>query len=242
MLAAGVGARRGWNWVLRAASFRIEASVGGRPATGIATAFPSAGSALVNLLAGLARPAHGELRVLGEDLTTPRGRAAVRRRVGVWHRASPPMAGFRVRGLVEHAARTAGLTGHDRDLLTAAILDRLSLTPWAAVPLWSAPEAVGRRAGLAAAAVHEPDLLLLDGLLDKLGPREASSVADGVRELGRDAAIIVTGCDTAALRLACDDVLTLADGVLVSPGAIPGQVTRSTARDTFPGARRPVTR
>lgn len=222
MLAAGVGARRGWRWVLRAASFRIEAPAAGRVAIGIATGPPSIGSAVISLLAGLAPPAHGELRVLGEDLTTPGGRAAVRHRVGVCRRGGLPLRGLRVRGMVERAARISGLPGRDGDLLTAAILDRLSLTPWAQVPVWSTPDTVARRVRLAAAAVHEPELLLLDGLLDNLSPQEVSSVADGVRGLGHDTAIIVTGCDAATLGLVCDEVLTLADGVLVGPRARPG--------------------
>jgi ABC-type multidrug transport system ATPase subunit len=100
-------------------------------------------------------------------------------------------------------------------VLTAAILDRLALTAWADVPIRSAPTAVGRRARLAAAAVHEPDLLLLDGLLDDLSQDGAASVARYVRDLARDTAIVATGHDSAALDLACDEVLTLADGVLV---------------------------
>ena len=100
-------------------------------------------------------------------------------------------------------------------MLTAAILDRLALTAWADVPARAAPAAVIRRARLAAAAVHEPELLLLDGLLDDLSPQGTASVAHNVRDLARDTSIVATGCDAAALSLACDEVLTLADGVLV---------------------------
>ena len=89
------------------------------------------------------------------------------------------------------------------------------LTPWADVPVRAAPAAIGRRARLAAAAVHEPELLLLDGLLDDLGPGDTASVAAGIRDLGRDTTIIAIGRDRAALTLACDDVLTLADGIIV---------------------------
>jgi ABC-type multidrug transport system ATPase subunit len=120
-----------------------------------------------------------------------------------------------VRGLVEHAARVASLPARDRDVLTAAILDRLALTAWADVPVRSAPAPVGRRARLAAAAVHEPDLLLLDELLDDLSQRGVASVSDNVRDLARDTAIVATGRDSAALHLACDEVLTLTDGVLI---------------------------
>ncbi len=214
VLAAGVGVRHGWSWVLRAASFRMDGPAAGGAAIGIVTSRPAAGSAVVDLLAGNARPAHGELRVLGRDLTTAGGRAAIRHQVGVARRSGWAQPGVRVRGLVEHAARLAKLPSSNRDPLTAAILDRLALTPWADVPVRSAPVAVIRRARLAAAAVHEPDLLLLDCLLDDLSAPEAASIAEGVRDLARDTAIVAAGCDGAALDLACDQVLTLADGVL----------------------------
>jgi ABC-2 type transport system ATP-binding protein len=216
VLAAGVGVRHGWTWGLRTASFRIDLPLTGQPAVGIAIGRDGAGAPVIDLLAGLTRPAYGELRVLGQDLTTPQGRAAVRGSVGVARRSGHPQPGVRIRGLVEHSARLARLPGCDRNALAAAILDRLRLTPWADVPVRAAPTVVGRRARLAAAAVHEPELLLIDGLLDDLGPGDTASVAAGIRDLGRDTAIIAMGRDRAALAMACDEVLTLRDGIIVS--------------------------
>jgi ABC-2 type transport system ATP-binding protein len=216
VLAAGVGVRRGWGWALRSASFRLDPPAGRGPALGIAIGRADAAAAVIDLLAGLTRPSYGELRVLGENLSTSRGRAAVRRRVGIARRNAKPQAAFRVRGLVEHAARLARLPSRDRDLLAAAILDRLALTPWADVPLRAAPDTICRRAKLAAAAVHEPGLLLIDGLLDDLATRDAAALADGIRDLSRDMAIIATGRSARTLALACDEILTLADGILIS--------------------------
>jgi ABC-2 type transport system ATP-binding protein len=232
VLAAGVGARSAWNyglrgsgdrgfclrdWALRSASFRLDAPVYGSMALGIATSRPSVATTLVDLLAGLIRPAYGELRVLGEDLTTARGRSAVRGKVGVARRLARPQPAFRVRGLVEHAARLARLPGRDRDPLAAAIVDRLGLTPWADVPLRAAPDVVSRRARLAAAAVHQPELLLVDGMLDDLGPGDSIAMADVIRDLGRDMTVVAIGRDPSALALACPEVLTMADGILVRP-------------------------
>jgi ABC-2 type transport system ATP-binding protein len=214
VLAAGVGVRRGWGWALRSASFRITAPASGRTVVGIAVDSPAEGAAVVDLLAGQTRPAHGELRVLGEDMTTARGRAAVRAQIGVARRTMKPQPAIRIRGLVEHGSRLTGLPASDRTLLTAAIMNRLALTPWADVPLRNAPDVISRRARLAAAAVHQPDLLLADGLLDNLVPREVAALADAIRDLGRDIAIVATGQDTGALRLACDEVLTLSYGII----------------------------
>ena len=99
--------------------------------------------------------------------------------------------------------------------MVAAILDRLGLTGWADVPLRAAPEPVARLARLGAAAVHQPSLLLIDGLLDDLQPHQAASVAAAIRELGRDTAVVTAGRNVRALRLACDEVLELANGIVI---------------------------
>jgi len=224
VLAAGLGVRHGQGWVLRSASFRFETAVSGRVPFGIVIP-PDSGhvaschrsTVLIDLLAGLVRPAYGELRVLGADLTTARGRSAVRGQVGVARRIARPQPAFRVRGLVEHAARLTRLPRRDRGPLAAAIVDQLGLTPWADVPVRSAPEVIGRRARLAAAAVHQPDLLLIDGLLDDLSPADSAALADALRDLGQETTVVAAGHDAAALALACGEILTMADGILVRP-------------------------
>jgi ABC-2 type transport system ATP-binding protein len=216
VLAAGIGVRRGRAWAVRAASFRVGPPMPGRAGLGILVRYPADSSAIVDVLAGMGRLAYGELRVLGHDMATVRGRAAVRRRVGVARRAASTFPPVRVRGRVEHAARLAGPSAPDRHLLAAVILDRLALLPWADVPLRAAPDAIARRARLAAAAVHQPELILLDGLLDGLATREAGVLAAAIRDLSRDSGMLVVGCDADALALACDEILVLTDGVLVS--------------------------
>jgi ABC-type multidrug transport system ATPase subunit len=214
VLAAGVGVRRGFSWVLRAASFRMGSAGTGQLAVGIVASRAAEATAIVDLLAGQSRPAYGQLRVMGCDMTTPAGRGSVRARVGVARRSVTPHPALRVRGLVEHAGRRAGTPSGDRALLAASILDRLALAPWADVPVRAAPELIARRARLAAAAVGQPDLLLLDGLLDDLSARDVAALADAIRDLGRDTSIIAAGRDAAALALVGGEILTLSQGII----------------------------
>ena len=219
VLAAGIGLRRGRGWAVRSASFRVRAPVPGKSALGMLVDTPATATAIIDLLAGVARPAYGELRVLGHDMCTIRGRSSVRRRIGVARRGAIPLPAPRIRGLVEHAARLARPDRQDRQALAAAILDRLGLLPWAEVPVRSAPDSVARLARLAAAAVHQPELLLVDGLMDMLPARDVAALADAIHDLSRDSGMLVVGCDSAGLAVACDDILVLTDGVLsVPPG------------------------
>jgi ABC-type cobalamin/Fe3+-siderophores transport system ATPase subunit len=112
--------------------------------------------------------------------------------------------------------------------MAASIVDRLALTPWSDVPLRSAPDVICRRARLAAAAVHQPDLLLVDGLLDDLDPGDTIALAEAVRDLAGDMIVVAVGRDPSALALACAEVLTLADGILVSPPATPASLANES--------------
>jgi ABC-type branched-subunit amino acid transport system ATPase component len=217
VLAAGIGVRhtglrRGQGWALRSVSLRVDAADG--TLTGIAVSDRADAGAFTGLLCGQARPARGALRVLGEDLTTAYGRAAVSGLVGVARDSGGLGRGRRIRGLARHAARAAGLRRRDAAALTTAILSRLALTELAHLRVNAAPAVIRRRALLAAAAVHRPGLLLLDCLFDGLAPAELASLARAARDLAGDTPVIAVGRDVASLALACDRVLTLSGGVL----------------------------
>jgi ABC-type multidrug transport system ATPase subunit len=216
VVSAGVGIRYPSGWALRLASFRLDHSEIGGPALGIVTPRSTASYAIIDLLSGRVAPSYGTLHVLGQDLTTAAGRAAVRRQTGTASRASRPMPGIRIRRLVERAARQSGQPGSDRGLLVAAILDRLSLTAWSEVPLSAAPELIARKARLAAACVHQPKLLIIDGLLDHLQPRDLTVLADVIRDARRDTALVALGVSADALALVCEQVADLSDGVIMA--------------------------
>jgi len=219
VLSAGVGIRYQGGWALRLASFRIERTDLGVAALGIIATRSPASAALVALLTGRAAPAYGHLRVLGYDLASPGDRAAVRHQIGAATTTARPVSALRIRRLVERAARRSAEPGADRHLLVAAILDRLALMPWAEVPVNAAPELVARKARLAAACVHQPKLLLVDGLLDHLVPRDRSVLADAIRDAQRDSAVIAIGGERDALALVCDQVLAVRHGILVGTTA-----------------------
>jgi ABC-type multidrug transport system ATPase subunit len=210
VVAAGVGTQG----VLRAVSFQLGPFAPGRTAVAIA-GLPGAGkTTLIDLAAGLSAPAHGQLRVLGKDLTRAAGRAAVRRRIGLVPQPAGRPPGFTTRQLVRHAAWLAGLPGQERELAVARVLDSLGLGDWAHLAVRAVPEVVLRLSWIAAASVHEPELLLLDGVLDGMSEEDAACVADAVREASMATAVLVTGRDPERLGRACGHVLTLAQGVI----------------------------
>src|SRR5215475_4891454 len=108
VLCAGVGVRSDSRWALRMASFRLDQSDLGGAALGIATPRSPAATALIGLLSGQIAADYGSMHVLGHDMAKKAGRAAVRRQTGVATRGSRPVAGTRIRALIDRAARKSG--------------------------------------------------------------------------------------------------------------------------------------
>jgi ABC-2 type transport system ATP-binding protein len=215
--SAGVGVRYDNRWALRMVSFRLDQPDLGSASLGIVAPRSAAATALLGLLSGRIAPGYGRLRVLGYDTSLPAARAAVRRQTGKASRTARPVGATRIRALVERAAKRSGQPGSDRHLLVAAILDRLALTPWADVAFGAAPELIARKARLAVACVHQPKLLLIDSLVDHLQPLDRTVLADVIRDLKRDTAVIALGTEAASLRLICDEIITLSGGILLGP-------------------------
>lgn len=239
VVCAGVGVRHSGVWTIRLASFTLAPSDLGTATLTIVAPQPMARATLVALLSGRVAPAYGSLAILGHDMRTPRGCAAARRQVGLARRGARMLPTTRIRGHVERAAKLAGQPNPDRHLLVAAIIDRLGLAPWADVELRSAPELVARKARLAAACVHQPKLLLVDGLLDQLGTRDRTVLADAIALLQGDTAIILLGGNADVLSQASDRVLWLVNGI-VTDGIVPdgvmtdGVMTDGSTRATAP--------
>ncbi|MFI0479313.1 ATP-binding cassette domain-containing protein [Actinomadura sp. 9N215] len=148
-----MGVRRGGRWLLRPVTFGVPEGVVGLAGP------PGAGkSTLLATFATLRRPNAGALHILGHDITNTAELRAARAGIGYlparFARAEHMTAGE----FVEYAAyykRTSASTAR-------STMRRLDLAEAAGTELALLPPDVRLRAGLAAACVHEPDVVLLD--------------------------------------------------------------------------------
>ncbi|QFG24306.1 ATP-binding cassette domain-containing protein [Actinomadura sp. WMMB 499] len=220
IVARGMGVRRGGRWLLRPVTFGLaEGVVGlaGPPGVGKST--------LLATFATLRRPNAGALHVLGKDISNGTELRAARARIGYlpsrFARAEHMTAGE----FVEYAAyfkRTSAAAAR-------AIVKRLDLTEAAGTELALLPPDVRLRAGLAAACVHEPDLVLLDDPFGDLcaaaepwpgggaagSGDAAATIAELIpvlRALAPTVVITAEGCDL--LTGWCDRLFTLSRGKL----------------------------
>lgn len=176
-------------------------------------------SSFARLLAGLVRPASGELRVLGLD--PDREQAELRRRVAVVF--SNPDAQIVMPTVAEDVAfslRRERLPRGEAQARVAAALDRFALAALADRPAHDLSGGQKQLLALAGAFVREPALVIADEPTGYLDARNARLVADHLLQDCGHRLVLVT--HDLALAARCDAAVLFADGAVAAVGAPAG--------------------
>lgn len=180
----------------------------------------------VKILLGLTRASEGEARLFG----IPVGNPASRRRVGYLPE------GHRFPGYLT-ARETLVIFGRMSGMGRAALRDRIDpllarvgLAAWRDVRVKKFSKGMTQRLGLAAALVHEPDVLLLDEPTDGVDPVGRREIRDLLRdEASRGRAVLLNSHLLSEIEQTCDRVAVLRAGRVVAQGTI-ADLTAETSR------------
>jgi ABC-2 type transport system ATP-binding protein len=113
---------------------------------------------------------------------------------------------------------------------TAELLARVRLSDWADVRVKKFSKGMVQRLGLAAALVHDPDVLLLDEPTDGVDPVGRREIRDLLREeAARGRAILLNSHLLSEIEQTCNRVAILRKGRVVREGRIE-DLTRREAR------------
>ena len=180
----------------------------------------------VKILLGLTRPTAGSASLFGRSVSDPESR----RRVGYLPE------GHRFPGYLT-ARQTLSIFGRMSGMDTAAIrrrapelLERVRLSDWADVRVKKFSKGMTQRLGLAAALVHDPDVLLLDEPTDGVDPVGRREIRDLLQEqAARGKAILLNSHLLSEIERTCDRVAVLRSGKVVAQGRI-DELTASGSR------------
>ena len=183
----------------------------------------------VKILLGLTRPTSGTARLLG----LPAGDPASRRRAGYLPEGHRFPGYLTARETLRVFGRMSGMDGSTLATRIPSLLARVRLTEWADVKVRKFSKGMTQRLGLAAALVHDPDVLLLDEPTDGVDPVGRREIRDLLREeAARGKAILLNSHLLSEIELTCDRVAVLREGRLAAEGTI-GELTAAT-RDEGP--------
>jgi ABC-2 type transport system ATP-binding protein len=195
----------------------IDLSVGAGEVFGLLGPNGAGKTTTVKILLGLTRPTEGAAELFGIPVADPRSR----QRVGYLpegHRFPGYLTAWQTLSIFGR------MSGMERAALKSRIpelLERVRLSDWTDVKVKKFSKGMTQRLGLAAALVHDPEVLLLDEPTDGVDPVGRREIRDLLREeASRGRAILLNSHLLSEIELTCDRVAVLRRGKVAAQGRI----------------------
>ncbi len=179
---------------------------------------------LLRTLATAIKPAGGELRLLGYDVSDHRQRRQLRQKLGYLPQSLGYYPNFTVWEFVEYFALLKEMPAREVDRAVARAIERVELGEKAKKQLRTLSGGQLRRVGVAQAIVNEPKLLLLDEPTAGLDPEQRVVFRQLLREIGARGTVVVSTHLVEDVGAACSEVALLERGAIAFRGA-PAELT-----------------
>ncbi|MGH9442509.1 MAG: ATP-binding cassette domain-containing protein [Thermoanaerobaculia bacterium] len=186
----------------------------------------------VKILLGLTRPTEGNAAIHGIPVSNPESR----RKVGYLPEGHRFPGYLTARETLSIFGRMSGVDSATLAGRIPGLLSRLHLEKWANVRVKKFSKGMVQRLGLAAALVHDPDVLLLDEPTDGVDPVGRREIRDLLLEEARKGkAVLVNSHLLSEIELTCGRVAILREGKIVAQGAISDLTKRQEKYRMFAG-------
>jgi ABC-2 type transport system ATP-binding protein len=171
----------------------------------------------VKILLGLTHSTAGEASIFGIPVGDPESR----RRVGYLPEGHRFPGYLTARQTLAIFGRMSGVDKSDLRARIPKLLERVRLSDWADVRVKKFSKGMTQRLGLAAALVHEPDVLLLDEPTDGVDPVGRREIRDLLQEeAAKGRAILLNSHLLSEVELICGRVAVLRKGAVAAEGKI----------------------
>ncbi len=188
----------------------------------------------VKILLGLTYATAGEASLLGLRARDPESR----RRVGYLPEGHRFPGYLTARQTLSVFGRMSGVGHATLKARIPGLLERVKLADWADVKVKKFSKGMTQRLGLAAALVHEPEVLLLDEPTDGVDPVGRREIRDLLKaEAAKGRAVLLNSHLLSEIELTCDRVAVLRKGRMAAMGTVEELTTRREEKISSNGYR-----
>ena len=193
----------------------VSFEIGDGRLTGFVGANGAGKTTTMRVILGVLAADEGEVLQDGEPLGSEE-----RRRFGYMPEERGLYPKMKVAEQIEYLGRLRGLTRSEAVASTAALLDRLELSARAGDTIESLSLGNQQRAQIAAALVHEPDVLVLDEPFSGLDPVAVDSVVGVLQErAARGVPVLFSSHQLELVERLCEDLVIIGDGKIRAAGS-----------------------
>lgn len=173
-------------------------------------------STTMKMITGYLRPDKGEIRVC--DVSVSENPLDAKRKIGYLPESNPLYPDMYVR---EYLAFICGIHGISQKAgRIGEVMEMTGLMPEGGKRIGQLSKGYKQRVGLAAALLHDPEVLILDEPTTGLDPNQIIEIREVIRKLGGNKTVLFSSHILQEVEALCQRVVIINKGRLVADGAI----------------------
>jgi ABC-2 type transport system ATP-binding protein len=190
----------------------------------------------IKIIVGYLLPSAGAATVAGLDVV--RHPLEVQRRIGYLPENAPLYHDMLAQEYLCFMADMRGLDAETRGQRLAIVVEQCGIASVLARPIGQLSKGYRQRVGLAAALLHDPEILVLDEPTTGLDPNQIIEVRRLIRRLGETKTVILSTHILSEVEATCDRAVILIDGRVRADDSLLG-LTRSLVQVVTLAAKDP---
>lgn len=169
-------------------------------------------STTMKMITGYLEPNSGGAEVCGIRVNTNEN--ASKTKIGYLPESNPLYHDMYVREYLEFVAGVYGLNDIKRKI--ESIIETVGLSPEANKKIGQLSKGYKQRVGLAAALIHDPEVLILDEPTSGLDPNQIVEIREVIKRLGKDKTVLFSSHILQEVEAMCERVIIINKGVIVA--------------------------
>ncbi len=172
----------------------------------------------IKILVGYLLPSAGTASVAGHDVITDP--LTVQKKIGYLPENAPLYHDMLVQEYLAFSADMRGLQGAPAKARRAEVTRSCAIGDVLTRPIGHLSKGFRQRVGLAAALLHDPEILILDEPTSGLDPNQIAQVRDLIRHMGTTKTVILSTHILSEVEATCSRAVILIDGLVRGDGTL----------------------
>lgn len=181
-------------------------------------------STTMKIITGYIEASSGNAQVCGIDVTTNNN--AAKKKIGYLPEANPLYFDMYVREYLQFIAGVHGIENVKQKI--EEVIDTVGLKIEANKKIMQLSKGYKQRVGIAAALIHDPQVLILDEPTSGLDPNQIVEIREVIKKLGQNKTVLFSSHILQEVQAICDRVIIINKGIIVADDKLANLVGGNT--------------
>ncbi len=173
-------------------------------------------STTMKMITGYLEPDRGDIKICG--ISVKEQPLEIKKKIGYLPEANPLYFDMYIREYLDFIAGVHNVPNPLKKI--EEVIDLTGLRPESSKKIGQLSKGYKQRVGLAAALIHDPEVLILDEPTTGLDPNQIIEIREVIRRLGKDKTVLFSSHILQEVEALCDRVIIINKGQLVADDSI----------------------